>query len=156
MLIVLFTFSYMFQKDLLTHCSLSFIVEEEDVSSQFRLSVSQLPGWAQKQVISRPSIAKGISAGALERATGQSKAPAPVGGRWAQVRDYAWCTLNFELQTEAVATNFYFILHSVSQQVFTLPRKMKKVLERFIHPLRVVSAPDPFPQLCLRDSLAKH
>ena len=60
-------------------------------SASFRLSVSQLPSWAQKQVMTRPSIAGNIGARALERATevgGQSRAtplvPA-VGGRWAQV-----------------------------------------------------------------------
>jgi len=58
---------------------------DEQDSSSFRLSVSQLPGWAQKQVIARPSIAKSIGTSALERATGHSKTPTPVEGRWAQV-----------------------------------------------------------------------
>ena len=63
---------------------LSPLTDEQD-SSGFRLSVSQLPGWAQKQVIARPSIAKSIGTSALERATGHSKTPTPVEGRWAQV-----------------------------------------------------------------------
>ena len=58
---------------------------DDEESASFRLSVSQLPAWAQKQVISRPSIAKSISTSVLERATGESKAPVPIGGRWAQV-----------------------------------------------------------------------
>ena len=66
----------------------SFMLPEEQDSSNFRLSVSQLPRWAQKQVIARPSIAKSISTGSLERATGQSKAPTPVEGRWAQVSQH--------------------------------------------------------------------
>lgn len=66
----------------------SSMFSEEQDSSNFRLSVSQLPRWAQKQVIARPSIAKSISTGSLERATGQSKTPTPVEGRWAQVSQH--------------------------------------------------------------------
>lgn len=81
-----------FPQSLSSTLSLSLIsssmLPEEQGSSNFRLSVSQLPRWAQKQVIARPSIAKSISTGSLERATGQSKTPTPVEGRWAQVSQH--------------------------------------------------------------------
>ena len=66
----------------------------------FRLSVSQLPAWAQKKVTERPSIAKSISARELgnpkhtggtekkkDMATSQ---PAEAQGRWAQVSEESY------------------------------------------------------------------
>ena len=49
------------------------------VDAQFRLSVGQLPGWAQRQVQARPSIAQSFSTSALEKA-GREEGGAGVGG----------------------------------------------------------------------------
>ena len=57
---------------------------------QFRLSVGQLPGWAQRQVHARPSIAQSFSTSAMEKVGaekvgGEGVQEAEVEGRWAQV-----------------------------------------------------------------------
>ena len=44
------------------------VSEGADAEAQFRLSVGQLPAWAQRQVHARPSIAQSFSTSALEKA----------------------------------------------------------------------------------------
>ena len=62
-----------------------------DANVPFRLSVSQLPGWAQRQVQARPSIAQSFSTSALERAGrrgdrgGGREEGGGVEGCWAEV-----------------------------------------------------------------------
>lgn len=52
----------------------------------FRLSVGQLPGWAQRQVHARPSIAQSFSTSSLEKAGVEEETQAgEVEGRWADV-----------------------------------------------------------------------
>ena len=63
------------------------------VEESFRLSVSQLPGWAQRQVQARPSIAKSFSTSDVEGrgrgegggAGGRGQQMSAVEGCWAQV-----------------------------------------------------------------------
>lgn len=65
----------------------------EESSVGFRLSVSQLPAWAQRKVVERPSIAKNISAGELnqgERGGGTLMVSGEAQGRWAQVREMGY------------------------------------------------------------------
>ena len=62
-----------------------------DTEAQFRLSVSQLPAWAQRQVHARPSIAQSFSTSALEKAgveeegKERGREEGGMGGCWAQV-----------------------------------------------------------------------
>ena len=57
----------------------------------FEIRLSQLPAWAQKQVLSRPSIAAKVSKKSLKKesvASGSSnsnKPPLSVKGKWAEV-----------------------------------------------------------------------
>ena len=62
---------------------------------QFRLSVSQLPGWAQRQVQARPSIAQSFSTSSLERAgvEGGREGGVAVDGCWAEV---SWSLYSLE------------------------------------------------------------
>ena len=58
---------------------------------EFELRLSQLPPWAQKQVLSRPSMAKNVCSvdpsepKSTSIEAGVGKAPAPLEGKWAEV-----------------------------------------------------------------------
>ena len=60
--------------------------------ADFRFSVSQLPPWAQKQMLSRPSLACKVESGGGRILAPSVSSPAQVFGKWAEVN---LCMLSF-------------------------------------------------------------
>ena len=61
-----------------------YAVDSEDVAG-FRVSMGQLPPWAQKQVGAQPSSKPSSKNGGRSQSESLSKRPPPAEGRWAQV-----------------------------------------------------------------------
>ena len=73
-------------------CAFHFTGERITSPGEFELRFSQLPPWAQKQVLSRPSMADNVCPiapdevkCALIEGGGVGKGPAPLEGKWAEV-----------------------------------------------------------------------
>ena len=73
-----------FDAHVYTHTYAQCIAGSQD-ETDFRFSLSQLPPWAQKQMLSRPSVACKVESGGGRVPPPSVSSPARVYGRWAEV-----------------------------------------------------------------------